>query len=301
MQLEMEIAQADHVQAQRLHRREILEGRIERSGQALPAGEVEMEVVDEGLVAGNRLERVAVREREHRLTRRFAGLGAGVEVDAHLLHGSGRRVVEREVLRVARFFLALRHADADPELALGVLAVPHETEIRVLLAREEERVRRRERGERAALRFGDDQAILRLHAGQCRVDDATELVVLHMPAGVAPGDARREIGGQALEAGVVLVGNPFFTRRRRRIHPDQVRPLVDGELQIARENPHRQTGERDDQAGAVGLHAARGRVEGGIGAANLRRGSRRAERAVRNERIARRVLTAAAAATGVLR
>ena len=40
----------------------------------------QMEVVHERLVAGHRLERVVVREREHGLPRRFAGVRAHVEV-----------------------------------------------------------------------------------------------------------------------------------------------------------------------------------------------------------------------------
>ena len=51
------------------HRRQILERRVERSRRALPAGEVEVEVVHERLVAGDRLERVVVRERQHRPAR----------------------------------------------------------------------------------------------------------------------------------------------------------------------------------------------------------------------------------------
>ena len=101
----MKIAQADDVQAQRLHRREILHRRVERSGRARATGEVEMEMVHDGLVAGERLERVAVREGEHRLPRRFTASGAGVEVHAHLLHRAGRRVEEREVLDIMRILL----------------------------------------------------------------------------------------------------------------------------------------------------------------------------------------------------
>ena len=196
----MEVAQADDVQAERAHRHQILERRVERSGGALTAGEVEMEVVDERLVAGQRLERVAVREGQHRLTRRLAGVGAGVEIHAHLLHGSGRRVVEREILHVARFLFTLGEADADAELSFRVLPVPDETEVGVLLAGEEEGVRRRKRRKRAAVGFGDDQPVLRPHARQRRVDHAAEQVMLRMAAGVAPGDARRQVGRESLQA-----------------------------------------------------------------------------------------------------
>ena len=176
VQLEMEVAQADDVQADRAHRHQVLERRVERSGGALPAGEVEMEVVDERLVAGDRLERIAVREGQHGLTRRLAGVGAGVEVHAHLLHGARRRVVEREILHVARLVFTLGHPDADPELSFSVLAVPDVAEIGVLLAGEEEGVRWRKRRQRAAVGFGHDQPILCAHARERRVDHAAELV-----------------------------------------------------------------------------------------------------------------------------
>src|SRR5262245_28853206 len=174
MQFEMEVAQPDDVQPERLHRGEILERRVERSRQTLAPGEVEVEVIDEGLVPGNRLERIAVCERERGLTRRFARLRTGVEVHAHLLDGSRRRVVEGEVLYVSRLLFALGHADADAERALGVLPIPHVAEVRVLLAREEEGVRRREGRERAATGLDDDQSVLRLHTRERRVDRAAE-------------------------------------------------------------------------------------------------------------------------------
>src|SRR5204862_3570868 len=103
---------------------------------------IEMEVVHERLVASERLEHIAVREREHSLARRLAGFRAGVEIHAHPLHGSRRRIVEREILHVLRILFALRHPDPGPEPSLRILPVPYVTEIRVLLTREEEGVRR---------------------------------------------------------------------------------------------------------------------------------------------------------------
>ena len=49
----MEIAQADHVEADRLHRHQILERRVEPA-DAHPVDDAEMEVVDERLVARHR-------------------------------------------------------------------------------------------------------------------------------------------------------------------------------------------------------------------------------------------------------
>ena len=239
VQLEMEVAQADDVEAERPHRRQVLERRVERSGRALPPGEVEMEVVHERLVAGKRFERVAVREGQHGLTRRLAPVGARVEIDAHPLHRAGRRIVEREILHVLRILFALGHADADAEPPFGVLPVPHVSEIRVLLTREEEGVRRGERRQGAPVGFGHDQAVLRLHARQRVVDHAAELVMLRMASGVAPRDARREVGRESLQARVVFVGNPLFARLRRGVHPQKVGALVHGELKVAGEYPHR--------------------------------------------------------------
>ena len=189
-----------------------------------------MEVVDERLVPRDWFERIAVREREHRLTRRLAGIRARVEIDAHLLHGSGRRVVQREILHVLRILFALRHADSDGEPPFRIFPVPHVAQIRVLLASEEERVRRRERGQRAAVGLGHDEPILRLHARERLVNDTAELVSLRMAAGVAPGDARREVGRESLQARVVLVRNPLLAGLRRRIHPQKVGALVNREL-----------------------------------------------------------------------
>ena len=213
-------------------------------------------MVHERLVAWQRFERIAMREGQHSLARRLARVGAHVEIHAHLLYGAGRRIVEGEILHVLRILFTLGHADADAEPAFGVLPVPHVAEIRVLLTREEERVRRGERAQAAAAGFGHDETVLRLHTRQRLVDQAAELVRLRMTAGITPGDARREIRRKSLQAGVVFVGNPWFAGPGRRVHPQQVRALVNGELQVAGEYPERQAGERHDQARAVGLHAA---------------------------------------------
>ena len=65
----MEIAEANDVQPERLHRDEILDRCIERPGRLHPIGEPQMEMVHHRLVAGNRLERIVVSKREHRLPR----------------------------------------------------------------------------------------------------------------------------------------------------------------------------------------------------------------------------------------
>ena len=66
--------------------------------------EVEMEMAHQHFVAGHRLVDVVVRERHHRLLRGPAVVRAQVKVDRHALHGSRRRIVEREIVQVAARF-----------------------------------------------------------------------------------------------------------------------------------------------------------------------------------------------------
>ena len=67
----VEIAQADHIETDGLHRDQVLQRRIEPA-DAHSVDHAQMEVVDERLVARNRLEHVVVRERQRRLSRRVA-------------------------------------------------------------------------------------------------------------------------------------------------------------------------------------------------------------------------------------
>ena len=60
----VKIAQADDVESERFHRGEILHRRVERSRRAHALGEPQVEMIHHRLVAGKRLEGVAVRERE---------------------------------------------------------------------------------------------------------------------------------------------------------------------------------------------------------------------------------------------
>jgi len=228
-------------------------------------------VVRERLVSGQRQVSVAVRERQHRLARRLARVGARVHIHAHVLQGAGRRVVEREIVDLATqrrlFVLSLAHAHA--ELLVGVLPVPHVSQVLVNLARPEELVRRRECRDRSAFAFGDEHAVLRLQRHDRVVLDAAELVLLGAVTGIPPHHPRQHVGRKTLQAGVVLVGDELFVGLRDRIHPDQVGTAIHGELQAARKNPHRQPGEIHLEPRAIGLHAAAGDVERRIGTANL--------------------------------
>ena len=166
-------------------------------------------------------------------------------------------------------------------MPLRVLAIPDVAEIRVFLAGEEERVRRREHRQRAAVGLRHDQAVLRLHARKRGRGHAAHLIHLRVSTRVAPGHARRDVGRKSLQPRIVLIGNPILARLGGRIHPDEVRALVHGELQVARENPHRESVERGSEARAVGLHAARRGVEGCVGAPYLRGCARRTKGAAR--------------------
>ena len=66
--------------------------------------EVEMEMADQHLESGHRLVHVVVRERHHRLLRGPAVFRTQVEIHRHALHGSRRRVVQREVVQLAARF-----------------------------------------------------------------------------------------------------------------------------------------------------------------------------------------------------
>ena len=104
-------------------------------------------------------------------------VGTQVEIDRHVLHGSGRRIVEREVIEFrARFSdapvphlvgnaLRLCADLRDPAGArrwrsdvLAVLAVVDVAEIGFDFAREEEFVRGREEGQRSAVRLRESPA-----------------------------------------------------------------------------------------------------------------------------------------------
>ena len=196
----MEVAQADDVEADRLHRHQILKRRVEPA-DAHPIDHPEMEVVDERLVARNRLEDVVVRKRQRRLPRRFAWLRTRVEVHRHLLPRAGGRVVQRVVLLVLRerVGFGLGHRDADAVRPVAVVAIEDVPEVHIHFAREEERVRRRERRDRAARAFGHEQAVGRANTGQADRLGSAELMLLRP----CPPVSRQ------MTLGIVAVENPF--------------------------------------------------------------------------------------------
>ena len=281
MHVAVKITQADDVEPERLHRDEILHRRVERSRGADALGESQVEVIHECLVAGDRLERVVVRECHHRLTRGLGAVGGRVEVDAHLLPRARRRVEEREVLDVLRVFFVLRLTNPEAETVGRVFPVPHVAEVRVDLAREKERVRRREGRERSTFASGHEHPVCRLERHWRVVGDAAKRVVLHVAAGVVPRHARQQIGREPLEARVVLVRNPRLLRLGDGIHANQVGASIGSEAEAARKRSHRQAGERHREAGAVGFHRAGRRLKRRRRRADFRRRSWSAENARR--------------------
>ena len=128
---------------------------------------------------------------------------------------------------------------------------------------------RGEGGQRPAFAFRDEHAILRANGDPVLVGDASELVLLGVATGVAPGDSRQQRRGEPFQAGLVLVRDGLLVSAGDRFHAEQVRAAIAGEAQASREDAHRQSGERHLEPRAVGLHSARSRRERRGGPANL--------------------------------
>ena len=228
-------------------------------------------MVRERLVARQGHVRVAVRERQHRLPRRLARLRARVEIHPHPLQGSRRRVVEGEIIYLPTLggFLVLCLPDAHAELLVGVLSIPDVSQVLMDLARPEKLVRRRERRQRSSGALGYQHAVPGLQRYERVVLHPAELVLLRLLGRIPPHDPRHHVGRKALQAGVILVRDERLFGLRQRIHPDQIGAAIDGELETAREDPHRETWEIHFEAPAVGLHAAAGCLERRVGATDL--------------------------------
>ena len=253
----VEIAQPDDVEAHRLHRLQVRELVVQRPERALPLGEPEVEVVNERLVARDRLELVTVGEGEHILACGLRGAGPGVEVHRHPLHGARRRVVQREVLDVARVFFTIVLPHADAELVTLVVPVPHVTEIDVHFPCPEEGVGRRKRRDRPALAFCDQHAVGGPHRDPRVIRHAAEPVLLRVAAEVVPHHTRQRVGRKAAQAPFVDVGDRVLFGLGNRLHPHEVRVAIDREPQVAGEDAHRQARKGHLQARAIRLHAAR--------------------------------------------
>ncbi len=251
---------------------------VSAAGRHEALAEIHVVVVDHRLVAGDRLVAIAVREGEDRVARRLGRLGARVIEHRHVLHRAGPRAVEREVAAEVLALLVFRLADAErkglacpgrsrgacpersrgacPERSRGVLAVPAVAQVLVALARPEEVVRRRERGDGAGPpAFDNQQAIRGLERRLAFVPRAAEQVFLPHVRQVAPRQAairRRE----AFQAGVVLVGDGVLAGLRDDFLLNQIAALVDRELQLPGEDAQAHARERHGQVRPVRLHVA---------------------------------------------
>ena len=203
-----------------------------------------MEVIHHRLVAGHRLEDVAVRVRHHCLSRGLSRVRRDQVVHRHALHRARRCVVQREVLDVLLHLFAFGLTDAHAELRVTVLAVPDVSEVGIDFAREEEHVRRRERRDRSIFSTArDEHAVLRLHRHARIVLEAAELILLRIAAAIAPRHARREGRREPFQAAFIFIGDRLLVGLRDRFHAKQIRAAVRGEPQASREDSHRQPGE----------------------------------------------------------
>src|SRR5262249_27945945 len=152
---------------------------------------------------------------------------------------------------------------------LAVFAVVVVAEDLVRLARAVEGVRRRKRGNRPAGEIGGNQPVAAPHRRRLAIDQSAEALILPAPGETAPGDARAGLNGQALQSGVVLVGDVVAIGLGDHYLTNQVGSLEDVELQTSGEDAERHAWEGDLEARAVGLHLARRARVGGCRARNL--------------------------------
>ena len=197
-----------------------------------------------------------------------AAIGLQVEVHRHPLPGARRGVVERKVLEETVVPFTFRLPDPQPE-SLVILAIPDVAEIDLHLPREEERVRRRKRGDRSARSLRDQQPIVRPDWHTRLVDYPAEPILLRLVAGIAPRHPRQQVAREAAQAPVVFVGDEVLLGLGNRFEPHEVRPTIHRELQAAVEDAHREPGKVDLEAGAIRLHGARRHSEGRVHPANL--------------------------------
>ena len=210
MTIAVEVEDMGDVDAHRTHQGYPRRGRVEAPGVHQLLRERRVEVRDHRLVAGQRLEPIAVRERHDRIATGSPVVWAHVEVDRHPLQGAGRGVVEGEHLldpdRVVALG-ALPLADSQREGLVVVLAGPDVAEIHLQLACEEELVRRREECDRAVLALGDSKPV------PCSQDDrlpslaARDLACLWMTTDIMPEHPREQVRREAFQPTLVDVGD----------------------------------------------------------------------------------------------
>ena len=257
---------AEHLKPARLH--------IQRSGVGELLVEVHMKMAHQHLVAGHLLVAVVMSECHDGLLRVAAILRAEVEIHGHALPRSRWRVVERKIVDVVPGFVrsavphfvrntvgtirlfAVRLAHTDGERGFAVLAIVDIAEIRFNFAREEELVRRRQKGQRAARCFHDRQPVSSLHCDKFAVDAAPKSVLLPFAGHIAPDNASVSADRQALEARDIFISDRGLVGLRDGFLPQQIGSFVNGVAQEA----IAKAVELDFQPGAVRFYNTAGRV-----------------------------------------
>ena len=220
---------------------EVRHARVEPAEMPRAGEQAHVKVRGHHLVAGQRFEVIGTRERPRALHGRRPIRRAHVEVDGHALPRARPRAEQREVLVAVLgaapllfgTLFAFRLAHAKGKRRRPVLAVPVVAEVVARLARPEERVRGRERGNRPGARFGDDDAIAGLERDRRLVRRAPEMVVLPEIGDAAPQHARRVVNRQARESRVVFVRDRRLVGLRDDFLADEIRAAIHRELETA--------------------------------------------------------------------
>jgi hypothetical protein len=160
-------------------------------------------------------------------------------------------------------------AGADGERLCVELSVIDEAEVGLDFTCEEELVRGREEGERAAPSFDDSDAVASFKRDGVLVGIAAESVLLPGTGGIAPDDAGVVVDGEASQTGEILVSDGLLFGLGDGFLAQQISATVDREAQVAGEDAQRKPGVGDLETRALGADGAGGGVVGGPGAADL--------------------------------
>src|ERR1700722_15806321 len=212
-----------------------------------------MEKSGEHFESRPRFEDVIVGISQDRLLGSLVAMRAQIVVDGHVLHGSGRRVVE---CKVVPFFprglrpalpLSIGYAPGMVPLSLfwlhssqrerivAVFAVVNIAKIDFVFTSKKELMRWRETGQRSGAGIEDEQPVAGAYVHRSVVRCAPKADFLRLASRVAPDYLGVISQGKALHASLVNVGHVIFVSFRNRLLPKQVRALVGGKLQRAGE------------------------------------------------------------------
>ena len=154
------------------------------------------------------------------------------------------------------FSIGLAHTER--EVILAVLAVIDVTKICLDLAREKELVGGRENSQGTAVRFQNSQSIPRPQTHWILIHRTTECVTLPSARRIAPDQLGVLAHAKTLQSANVFVRRGCFRSFGDDFLPHQIRAPVDGVQQRAGENTGFQSGERNLEPCAIGLHLASG-------------------------------------------